>query len=160
MPAHSGLVPPLCPHPPLAHRASMLALPWAGVAVGLAPSGNLCALEWEAQGAGGCLPALGHSACLTVAGMVASDCSVISLSPTATPMVLPVLFAGPGCPSQPGIIAASTLPSGSCCFLRGRQPDQSLRVLGDAGFGLSPCRKWWHCPDVTMYFPNGWHSEQ
>lgn len=44
------------------------------------------------------------------------------------------------CPLQ------GTLPSG-CRFPAGRQPDQPPRAAGGAGFGLSPFRKWCHCPE-------------
>lgn len=106
---------------------SVLVLPW-----GWHQLGNLCALEQGARRAGGCLPASGPPAHLAAAGTVASDCAAMSLSPT----VLPMSVAGPGCPSQPGSIAACTLPSGSCPFLRVRQPDQPPRSAGGPEFGL------------------------
>lgn len=104
----------------------------AGVAVGLAPAREPLCLGAGGSEGRGLLPASGPPAHLAAAGTVASDCAAMTPSPT----VVPMSFAGPGCPSQPGSIAACTLPSGSCPFLRVRQPDQPPGSAGGAAFGL------------------------
>lgn len=130
---------PLSSPPSLVHGGLVLAVPWAGAAVGLALAGEpLClgAGVWEGRGVSASSSPPPH---LAAAGTVASACAAMSPSPTATPMVLLVPLAGPGCPCQPGSIAACTPPSGSCRFLGrggtgGHSQTSPLRVLG--------CRIW------------------
>ena len=131
------------------HGGLVLAFPWAGAAVGLAPAREpLCLDAGGLEGSGGHLPAPGPPAHLAAAGTVMSDCSSVPVphghhhGPASAPCRARV--------SLPAWqhIAACTLPSGSCRFLAGEtaRPAPS-GCAGGAGSGLSPFRKRWHCPE-------------
>lgn len=140
VPTHSGATPVSSP-PSLVHGGSVPAWPWAGAAVGLAPTGEpLCLGAGGSEGRG-----MSASSGPPSSSRCSRDGGVRLRSAVPIPHGCPPspasALAGPGCPSLPGSTATCALPGG-------RQPDQSLQgagvhdlafFLGGSGWAVTTC---------------------